>query len=259
MGATLVSDGKRIRDAVVRHLTARIEATPAIQVPFTHVFLENVFPADLYREMLDSLPDAEGYDHAADRHYGNGQYVRMRYALSKPGLAKLSPEKQAFWGAIASALTAPEIKCALFANLAADLSFRYGIPECKTSQLSAHSRPVLYRETEGFEIPPHPDTRKKVVTMHFYLPPDKSQLDLGTALYRRKLLAWPFGTWHNRFEKVKQFPFEPNSAYAFVVNNKITRKSWHGREQLPPGAGVRNTLLNTFYEEAREDYVGYAA
>jgi len=259
MGATQVSDSRAIRDAIVGHLTARIEATPAIQEPFTHVFLENVFPANIYREMLTSLPDAERYDRAADRHYGNGKHIRSMYSLSKTGLAKLSSTKQAFWEAIASALTAPEIKCALFKNLAADLSFRYGIAESKTPQLTAYSRPVLYRETEGFEIPPHPDTRKKVVTMHFYLPADKSQLDLGTALYRRKLLAWPFGSWHDRFEKVKQFPFQPNSAYAFVVNNTIARKSWHGREQLPPGAGVRNTLLNTFYEEVREDYVGYAA
>ena len=59
------------------------------------------------------------------------------------------------------------------------------------------------------------------------------------------------------FEKVKQFPFKANSAYAFVVNNTIGKRSWHGREKLPSGAGVRNTLLNTFYEEQREGYYGY--
>ncbi len=119
---------------------------------------------------------------------------------------------------------------------------------------SGYSRPTLYRETDGFEILPHPDTRKKIVTMHLYWPADRSQLDLGTALYRRKLLAWPFGGWQNRFAKVKQFPFQPNSGYAFVVNNTLSRKSWHGREKLPAGAGVRNTLLNTFYETPREEF-----
>jgi hypothetical protein len=93
--------------------------------------------------------------------------------------------------------------------------------------------------------------------MHLYLPEGHDQLDLGTALYRRKLLAWPFGGWKNRFDKVKQFPFQPNSGYAFVVNNKFTRKSWHGREELPPGAGVRNTLLNTFYEVTRDSFESY--
>ena len=48
-----------------------------------------------------------------------------------------------------------------------------------------------------------------------------------------------------------------NISHAFVVNNTLTRKSWHGREELPAGAGVRNTLLNTFYESAREGFDGY--
>src|SRR5262249_23066956 len=132
--------------------------------------------------------------------------------------------------------------------------FRYGVPEAETPQLAGYARPTLYREVEGFEIPPHPDTRKKVVTMHLYLPADRSQLDLGTALYRRRLLAWPLGGLRPRFVKVKQFAFAPNSGYAFVVNNALTKKSWHGRETLPPGAGVRNTLLNTFFEELREGF-----
>jgi hypothetical protein len=67
----------------------------------------------------------------------------------------------------------------------------------------------------------------------------------------------PFGDWKRRFEKVKQFDFRANSAYAFVVNNTLGKRSWHGREKLPAGAGVRNTLLNTFYEEQREGYYGY--
>jgi len=137
------------------------------------------------------------------------------------------------------------------------LAYRYGVPAAGVPDLVGHSRPTLYRETDGFEIPPHPDTRRKVVTMHLYLPADESQLGLGTALYRRKVLAPPAGPWRWRFERVKQFPFKPNSAYAFAVNNTVRKKSWHGRERLPAGSGVRNTLLNTFYEEARPGYSGY--
>ena len=121
----------------------------------------------------------------------------------------------------------------------------------------SYARPTLYRETEGFEIPAHPDTRKKVVTMHLYFPADLTQIGLGTALYKRRSLALPVGDWKKRFVKVKQFEFRPNSGYAFVVNNTLTKKSWHGREELPAGSGVRNTLLNTFYETPRDGYHGY--
>jgi len=242
---------------VLKHLLGRIKSTPALEEPFAHIYLENVFPADVYDQLLRSLPPHEIYDSAAERHYGNGKHIRSMYALSHQGLARLSAEQQAFWRAIAAGLTAPDLKEAMFQKLGKDLTFRYGVEESQVAHLPGHSRPTLYRETQGFEIPPHPDTRKKVVTMHLYLPADRSQLDLGTALYRRNLLAWPFGSWRRRFEKVKQFPFQPNSGYAFVVNNKVTKKSWHGREELPDGAGVRNTLLNTFYETPRDGFVGY--
>ena len=71
------------------------------------------------------------------------------------------------------------------------------------------------------------------------------------------LPVWPVGGWRSRFAVVKQFDFRPNSGYAFVVNNTLLRRSWHGRERLPDGAGVRNTLLNTFYAEQRGEYTGY--
>jgi hypothetical protein len=252
----LAAAEKGIASRILIHLLQRIASTAAINAPFSHIYLENVFPQDVYEQILHHLPAPDLYNSAAERHYssGDGTYVRWMFALTAAKMACLSDEQLALWRGIGAALTAPELKCAMFTKLARDLAFRYGVPQSDAGELAGYSRPTLYRETAGFEIPPHPDTRKKVVTMHLYLPADRSQLDLGTALYRRKLLGWPLGNWRNRFEKVKQFSFQPNSGYAFVVNNSLTRKSWHGREQLPPSAGVRNTLLNTFYEVPREEF-----
>jgi hypothetical protein len=125
------------------------------------------------------------------------------------------------------------------------------------TELAGFARPTLYREIEGFEIPPHPGTRKKVVAMHLNLPSDSTQLDLGAALYRRRWPAWPFADWRTRFEKVKQFEFRPNSGHAFVISNSLFKQSWHGRELLTHGAGVRNTLHNTFYESPRDEFGDY--
>lgn len=250
------------REVFVRtldHMVKCIDSSPAIDQPFSHVYLEEVFPADIYEQILADLPDPALYSGAAERHHGAGEegYTRSMFALVPAKLAVLPGESQELWRGIAAALTSPELKRAMFAKLARDLAFRYSVPEAHAERLVGHARPTLYRETEGFEILPHPDTRKKVVTMHLYLPADKSQADLGTALYRRKWLGWPLGAWQNRFVKVKQFSFQPNSGYAFVVNNALRRKSWHGRERLPSGAGVRNTILNTFYEQERADFDGY--
>jgi hypothetical protein len=253
--------GRTVSGRVLEHLLQRIACTAAEDEPFSHIYLEEVIPQDLYEQLLGQLPPPELYASANERYRGQGgdhlEYVRSMFELKPCELGRLPTRQQELWRGIAAALTAPELKRAMFAKLAKDLAFRYGVPESQADRLAGYSRPTLYRETAGFEIPPHPDTRKKVVTMHLYLPADHSQVDLGTALYRRKLLAWPFGDWKQRFEKVKQFAFQPNSAYAFVVNNKLTHKSWHGRERLPANAGVRNTLLNTFYECPRQDFGGY--
>lgn len=257
--ATVAATGHDVASRALDHLLDRIEATPAIQEPFTHIYLEEVFPGDVYERMLAALPAPGLYGGTAERHHGRGEaggYTRSMFRLTPAAMAALPGPDRDLWRGVAAALTAPELKRAMYAKLARDLAFRYRVAEADAPGLAGHSRPTLYRETEGFEIPPHPDTRKKVVTMHLYLPGDESQLGLGTALYRRAPMGLLPGRWQRRFAKVKQFAFRPNSGYAFVVNNTLTRKSWHGREELPPGSGVRNTLLNTFYEKPAADFAG---
>src|SRR5262249_11546068 len=157
----------------------RIDRTPASHEPFSHIYLEEVIPTDCYRRLLSHLPHLQLYSHAAERHHadGGGQYARSLFPLTRANLARLTAPQQELRNGMAAALTAPELKRAVFAKLARDLSFRYGLPQSQVGQLPGYARPTLYRETVGFEIPPHPDTRKKVVTMHLYLPADRGQLD----------------------------------------------------------------------------------
>lgn len=248
-------DSESIRFRVLSHMLRQVARTRAETDPFAHAYFEGILPADLYARLLDLFPEPALYCHAAQRYQeGEGNYVRTFFNLNAANLGQFRGETYAIWAGISSALLSPELKEAIFECLAPDLIFRYGVDATAVRTLPGFAMPTLYREVEGFEIPPHPDTRKKVVTMQLYLPRDCSQLNLGTALFRRKLVAWPFGSWHGKFSKVKQFPFAPNSGYAFVVNNSLTKKSWHGREQLPPGAGVRNTLLTTFYEKPKQGF-----
>ena len=203
----LVASGREVSTRVLQHLLARIDSTAAVDEPFSHIYLEQVFPTDIYEQLLSHLPHPELYTSAAERHYNNGGlFVRWMFALTPAKLACLSASQQELFRGLAAALTAPELKRAMYTKLAKDLAFRYGVPESQVGELAGYSRPTLYRETEGFEIPPHPDTRKKIVTMHLYWPADESQVDLGTALYQRRLLAWPFGDWQQRFAKVKTVP-----------------------------------------------------
>ena len=108
------------------------------------------------------------------------------------------------------------------------------------------------KDLGGYEIAPHKDTRSKIVTMQFYLPPDSSKVGsrhrgLSRAIgCSRRILLSP----RNRFEKVKQFSFAPNSGYAFAVGSK----SWHGRETVPMASGERNSLMLIYYAEPNKGW-----
>lgn len=246
-----------VHTQVLEHLLSQIEKTTVFNEPFSHFYLEEVFPEDIYEQLLSHLPDTDLYYTCHNHQDREGGYMRSSLELNRMKLPELPTDQQDLWRGIASVLTAPELKEVIYRKLAKDLAFRFAVAPSQVERLPGYAKPTLYRETAGFEIAPHTDTRKKIVTMHLYLPADYSQLDLGTSLYRRKLLALPFGPWQDRFTEFKKFPFRPNSGYAFVVNNTLTRRSWHGREKLPADAGVRNTLNNTFYQSPWEGFDNY--
>jgi hypothetical protein len=75
--------------------------------------------------------------------------------------------------------------------------------------LSLVAQPVLYIDRDGYRIKPHPDTRKKVVTIQLYCPPDATQEHLGTSLYKASFKGLlHVGSYC--LEPVKTIPFLPN-------------------------------------------------
>jgi len=252
----MVESAREISARVLTHLLARVRSAAVWNEPFSHTYFEDLFPADVYAALLAHLPPADRYS-TGPREPNASYQSRTFYNLTTDRVRRFPAAGRNLWRGALAALTGPELKRCLYARLASDLIRRYGVEEAAVPGLPGHPRPTLYRDGEGFEIPPHPDTLKKVVTLHLYLPADLSQIHLGTALYRRKPGPVSRGDWQTSFTVARQFEFRPNCGYAFVVNDCASRQSWHGRERLPTGSGVRNTLLNTFYSEPRQGYSGY--
>jgi hypothetical protein len=241
-----------IRSRIVGHFQEIVAATPLEKDPFPHVVIRSFFPEKVFDQMLEALPPYDQFEpFAYERHkQADGTSNRKRFQLTNKSIDQLWPQHQRFWLAVRSALGSPELKRAIFQKLAPGLAFRYGVSDDEVNELPGFALPELFHETTGYSIAPHPDTRKKVVTMQISLARDDSQAHLGTEFYRRSLnpLSWlrePHG-----FETAKQMPFTRNTAYAFSVLNTILLKSWHGRTTLPNQSGIRNSILNIWYEKA---------
>jgi hypothetical protein len=231
-----------LEDELVAHAVASIEAAEYFSAPFPHIVFRDFFPAAVYRDLLRNIP-REGYDPIT------GSGTRMALRLYGENVDRIEPELRGLWAAASDVLTSKRLEDAIRIKLHDGLKIRargdkLGGPD----ELTLVAKPVLYRDTDGYQIKPHPDTRKKVVTMQLYCPEDASREALGTTLYQASLK----GLLHPDsycLEPVKTIPFLPNLGYAFVVlkaYHTLTKMSWHGRPPIQTDQ-PRLSILNTFY------------
>ena len=234
---------------ILDHMIAAVETAPYSSEPFPHFHTRGFVPDDVYAQLLELLPADDAYQpFGYDRHQTDGKTNRKRFCLTTKYLDRVSPGQRTFWDSLRRAFGSAALKDTVYTKLAPGLAIRSGLPVGRTGELPGFACPELFRETDGYCITPHPDTRKKVVTMQFALAHDDAQAPLGTEFYSRSLnpMAWlrePRG-----FDTVKRMPFVSNAVYAFVVLNTITLKSWHGRTTIPGSHGTRNSLLNIWYD-----------
>jgi hypothetical protein len=254
----------------VKHLVTSLRKCTAYDEPYSHLYAEECFPADLYAAMLSNLPDPKLYHplNHRDNIQADGTSTRGYLTLAERNdLPRLPGDQRVLWTAVADALGASDVKRAIFSHLRKDLTARFRVPETEVYNIETDLQIDLLRDVSGYAIKVHPDSSKRVVTAQFYLPADLSQRDLGTSIYRqertgllrslcyglfqayrllppvrcRSLKNWLFdlAVSQLRFTKVRTHEFRPNSVGAFAVSGK----SWHGRERLSQSSGVRNSIL----------------
>jgi hypothetical protein len=234
---------------LIAHAVTSINAGDHFSHPFPHIVFRNFFPPDFYRDLVGHIP-TEGYDPIT------GTGTRMALRLYGDNVQKIDPELREAWGAVSAMLTSAEVEKAIRKRLQDGLEIRArGDKVSSPDDLKLVAKPVVYRDRDGYQIKPHPDTRKKVVTMQLYCPTDGSQEALGTTLYRASLKGLlHVGSYC--LEPVKTIPFLPNSGYAFVVlkaYHSLTKMSWHGRPPIKTDQ-PRMSILNTFY---MNEHVGF--
>jgi hypothetical protein len=241
--------GPDLVDELTAHAVASIETADHFSFPFPHIVFRNFFPADFWRDLVRSVP-TEGYG----RITATGSRVALR--LYGEHIEKIDPALQPVWAAVSAMLTSKEVERAIRNRLHDGLEIRArGDRVSCADDLRLVAKPVINRDRDGFWMKPHPDKRKKVVTMQLYCPADIHQEPLGTTLYRASFK----GLLHVGscfLEPVKTIPFLPNVGYAFVVlkaYHSLTRMSWHGRPPIRTDQ-PRISILNTFF---KNEHVGF--
>jgi hypothetical protein len=150
---------RRIRDQLI----AVIEGAPLETDPFPYLFLEGCFPADLYAELLEHLPEDDFYEPLIhkDSVRPDGSSPRIQASLSEERLALLPVGRsRELWTAVARAAQDRDVKLALLRKLEPGIRERFSEP---LEEIEAWSRPALNRDVSGYKILPHPDTRAKVL------------------------------------------------------------------------------------------------
>lgn len=193
--------------------------------PYSHFYLENVFPEGFYKRVLASLP--------LEPDYSKGKSVYHGRKFADPTVS----------GLFEFMLTEKFAKLVISTFLP---DFQKRFPT-GTFEPELDLRLVL--DSENYSIGPHTDAAWKVVSLLFYLPPDRSLSDLGTSIYTPKDASFrcPGGPHHphDRFNKVWTAPFLPNSCFGFFK----TDNSFHGVDPIPRPCR-RDVLLWNLYDKA---------
>lgn len=202
-------------DEVLSYVLQRIEQAEVIKRPFPHIYVQGVFPSEIYKAMMASLPPDNDYE-LIEKVRG-AKYPERSVCVTYPHIYKKFIQR--------------------FTNgmMRKVFSTKFGV-------IGERDEALLIRDRPGYAIGPHTDSPKKVVSALFYLPKDDTQVHAGTVLYLPKEAGfscpggphYPFAD----FLPVETMPFVPNSMFAFPKS----AVSFHG-VPLFEGPGVRDVLL----------------
>ena len=225
--------------SLTAHVVAAIDAAPGFDAPFSHIQFQNLFPADVYAEILRCMPNAADYRPLPGRGNVNqkadGSFTRVKIDLFPEFIRHLPAEKRGVWDIVGTSLCSGAVQAAFVRRLAAGMERRFG---ARYADVGMYAIPVLTRDVPDYRITPHTDTHWKGITVQIYLPPDSSHAEIGTIFHGR--------AEDGKLTHDKRMPFVPNSGYAFAVNDI----SWHSADPVPHTVDTRDSILLTYFVDA---------
>ena len=243
---------------IIKELINNISESKIIESPFPHKFIKNIFPEDLYEELLNHLPPKNTYlPIKTTGRVNNINYSNERYAFELTNddyLLKLDLKNRNFFYNLRNILFSPLLFNSITSsfkktidthllNLSEEEKKAINFPDLKFYFKSA-----LIKDYTKYSLGAHTDSFHKFITFLFYIPSNKSLIKNGTTLYEpiNEIKSENHFTLKNTkklFNKIKTCPFIPNSLLIFPRTNN----SFHGVEEVNIEQKERNLLLLNYY------------
>jgi hypothetical protein len=226
------------------HFKNQISQTELNLDPFPYVYVKDVFPTELYQQILDHIPENNKLKtlHELGRVTANYSEKRKAMPLDTQGVSVLNKTRShKLWLSISDWIASPEFQDVITQKFRSFLSSRFQDQKPKLSTSS-----FFISDQVGYELGPHTDAAWKVITLLFYLPSDNSLSHLGTSVYKHinPDFECTGESHYNRseFKLCKTCEFLPNTMFGFFR----TSTSFHGVEPLVQHDVVRNTITVQF-------------
>jgi hypothetical protein len=213
------------------------------EFPFPHFYLKDIFPADFYQKIQKNLPTTSDLLPIEEKRPVKGYKERFVCCFDDESLSSLTSEKSIFWKEFRDTYLRGAFGSLLMRKFNSLIAERFE----GRADLEFYDELLLVYDVKNYQLGPHTDSPKKVITVLFYLPSDKDHESLGTSIYLPKdsSIKCPGGPHHKHedFIKIKTMPYYPNSAFCFFKTNN----SFHGVEKLTEEGYGRWLLLYDIY------------
>ncbi len=231
-------------DAVKAHVVKKFQSMDIELEPYPHFYVQDLFPDDYYEQMLANKPGKDEVLCINDTGRATGFDTRFVLHLDD-GLAQMKAhEKQLFWAQHRSWFYGEDLMVELIKRFRDQLA-RRGI-----TQLNVKPEAMFMRDMPGYEIGPHTDSPRRLLSLMVYLPEDSEHAHLGTSIYVPEEKGFTCsGVRHHgadAFRKVYTAPYLPNSGFGFFK----TENSFHGVERMDE-TYERDTLVYIIKHKAQ--------
>ena len=225
------------------HLAYKIANANLLEYPYPHMFIENIFPIDIYKEMLINMPIQNNYSPIQEKRMVRGSDQRFVILFDELENLKIEKKKKEFWSEIHKSIINSRFTHVLTSKFANLIKMRFSGQQ----GIKLKDEMMLVQDRTNYYLGPHTDSKNKVITVLFYLPENDENVHLGTSVYSPKdpkfeCIGGPHYR-HQDFYKVTTMPMKKNSVFIFFKSSK----SFHGVEPLNKKNISRNLLLYDIY------------